>query len=644
LRHVVLAAAASALCASPLVLAAGAAPTCTGTIPTSVCGDRVVAPPLQSATFLQYQQELAPALKAIEAKAPGFVETKGIDEWLHNRRYVSAGGRKMWVVRVTNEAVRGPKRKVVVSLSVHGNEPAGREGGIRYIEDLAVWASTDPGHVLYSGKVARTVKDVLSHTVLYAVFSNPDGWAAGDLSEGGALFSRTNDNGTDLNREYRTKGWTNRAATPMSDPEAQGWAAFLKHIGPVSTASDIHGEITSENDAFADLMWPAAQWTPKRQAQELQLGLHMVDTIKRKWAQEGVLLDTPVGVTGVMSPGQAATAYDVVGYDDGGFMGDYFAQSSGAVEIDAENFLSHSVPNNLWVGALEEAHVAGVKGIIESLLVESMVTDRVKAKLNLGKVAYAFDPRRVRSKDGLGFEPREDERPKAYDVSRMRYFDDLRLAAGRGAVVQPLSSADIASGAAELSGYDSLVLDDVAIPVDSKGRHVDIDQYVRRVVEYVRGGGQLVLTDAAVPFLTRFGFRGIDLRTAKTDGGHIDFGAHSDPWEKDLLSTASQTYYEVPLGFPPTGSAPHYGIATAAWTARGGTTVGTVGGAATGETEAGDFTALGYLPFGKGKVSIFAAVLPTPTEDYPHVEGLVDYGVTITGGQVLNRILGYRRG
>jgi hypothetical protein len=430
----------------------------------------------------------------------------------------------------------------------------------------------------------------------------------------------------------------------MSDPEAQGWAALLNHIGPVSTASDIHAEITSENDAFADLMWPAAQWTPKRQAQELQLGLHMVDTIKRKWAQEGVLLDTPVGVTGVMSPGQAATAYDVVGYDDGGFMGDYFAQSSGAVEIDAENFLSHSVPNNLWVGALEEAHVAGVKGIIESLLVESMVTDRVKAKLNLGKVAYAFDPRRVRSKDGLGFEPREDERPKAYDVSRMRYFDDLRLAAGRGAVVQPLSSADIASGAAELSGYDSLVLDDVAIPVDSKGRHVDIDQYVRRVVEYVRGGGQLVLTDAAVPFLTRFGFRGIDLRTAKTDGGHIDFGAHSDPWEKDLLSTASQTYYEVPLGFPPTGSAPHYGIATAAWTARGGTTVGTVGGAATGETEAGDFTALGYLPFGKGKVSIFAAVLPTPTEDYPHVEGLVDYGVTITGGQVLNRILGYRRG
>jgi hypothetical protein len=643
LRHAVLAAAAAALCAGPLVLAAGAAPTCTGSIPTSICGDRVIAPALRSATFLQYQQELAPALKAIEAQAPRFVEVKGLDQWLSNKKYVSAGGRKMWVVRVTNEAVKGPKRNVAVSLSVHGNEPAGREGGIRYLEDLALWATKEPGHRLYSGNVSRTVKDVLSSTVLYAVFSNPDGWAAGDLTEGGALFSRTNDNGTDLNREYRTKGWTNRPATPMSDPEAQGWAAFLKRIGPLSTASDIHGELNSENDAFADLMWPAAQWTPRRQAQELQLGVHMVDTIKRKWAQEGVLLNTPLGLTGVMSPSQVATAYDVVGYDDGGFMGDYFAQSGGAVEIDAENFLSHTVPNNLWVGALEQAHVAGVKGIIESLLVESMVTDRVKPRLNLGKVAYAYDPKRVTSKDGLGFTPLANERPQPYDASRMRYFDDLRAAANKGAVVQPLASADIASGAARLSRYDSLVLDDVAVPVDSKGRSVDLTAYVRHVVDFVRGGGQLVLTDAAVPFLTRFGFRGIDQRTAKTDGGHIDFGAHTDPWEQDLISTASQTYYEVPLGFPPTGSAPHYGIASAAWAARGGTTVGTVAGPATGETAAGDFTALGHLPFGKGRVSIFGAVLPKPTEDYPHVEGLADYGVTITGGQVLNRILSFRR-
>lgn len=643
MRRTVLAAVAVAAVTGPLVLSANAVPTCTGSVPTAACGGRVVADPLTSASFLQYALELEPSLKAIEAEAPGFVEAKGLDQWLNNPKYVSAGGRKMWVVRVTNEAVKGPKRNVAVSLSVHGNEPAGREGGIRYLEDLALWATKDPSHVLYSGNVARTVKDVLDHTVLYAVFSNPDGWAAGDLSAGGPLYSRTNDNGTDLNREYRTKGWTNRPATPMSDPESQGWAAFLQKIGPLSTASDIHGELNSENNAFADLMWPAAQWNPKRQAQELQLGVNMVETIKRKWVQEKVILNGPLDITKIMSPSQVATAYDVVGYDDGGFMGDYFAQVGGAVEIDAENFLSHSAPNNVWIGALEQAHVAGVKGIIESLLVESMVTDQVKAKLNLGKVAYAFDPKRVTSKDGLGFTPLASEKPKAYDVSRMRYFDDLRTAAGAKAVVQPLASADIASGAADLAKYDSLVLDDVAIPADSKGRTFSAKAYANRVVAFVRGGGQLLLTDAAVPFLTRFGFSTESLRTAKTDGGHIDFGAHDHPWEQDLLTTASQTYYEVPLGFPPNGSAPHYGVDSAAWSARGGTTVGTVTGTGANQTSSGSFTALGSLPFGKGKVSIFAAVLPTPTEAYPHVEGVSDYGVTITGGQVLNRILGFRR-
>jgi hypothetical protein len=89
----------------------------------------------------------------------------------------------------------------------------------------------------------------------------------------------------------------------------------------------------------------------------------------------------------------------------------------------------------------------------------------------------------------------------------------------------------------------------------------------------------------------------------------------------------------VPLGFSPQSEAPHYGVATAEWTRLKGTTVGTVN----------DYTALGSIPFGKGRVSIFGAVLPTPTEENDHVEGLVNYGVTIAGGQVLHSILSYRR-
>ncbi|MCA1823579.1 MAG: hypothetical protein LC640_04810, partial [Frankia sp.] len=241
------------------------------------------------------------------------------------------------------------------------------------------------------------------------------------------------------------------------------------------------------------------------------------------------------------------------------------------------------------------------------------------------------------------------EKPKPYDVTRMRYFDDLRKAAGTPVV--PLATADIASGAAKLSRFDTVVLDDVAIPPDTKGRRVTRSRYVAALQSFVRGGGQLLLTDAAVPFVREFGVGGDNaMRKTKTNAGHIDFGALDNPWEKGLTDTSSQTYYEVPLGYRPTNASPHYGVTTSVWDSVKGTTVGTVSpptsdavGDATG-TSSSAFTALGYMPYGKGQVSIFGALLPTPTEEYDHIEGLANYGVTITGGMVLNSILSYRRG
>ncbi|MCA1825132.1 MAG: hypothetical protein LC640_12950 [Frankia sp.] len=325
-----------------------AAPTCTEPVPTAACGDRVIPDPIRSATFLQYGTEAFQSLRAIEAIAPNVVDVHTLAELLHDKRFVSAGGRQLPVVRVTDERVKGPKKKVVVSLSVHANEPAGREGGFRYIENLARWSKTEPKHLLYAGDVAMPLDRVLATTEVWFGVMNADGWAAGDLGNG--VYTRENDKGTDLNREFPTIGWTNVAATPLSDPESQGWVAFLRRLGKITTASDIHGELESDNQAYADLMWPAAQWTPKMQAQELQLGEHMVSTVKRKFSEQAVVIGIATDTMGVQAPSKAATGYDVVGYDDGGFMGDWFAQERGAIEIDAENFLSHSVPMNVWFG------------------------------------------------------------------------------------------------------------------------------------------------------------------------------------------------------------------------------------------------------------------------------------------------------
>lgn len=618
-----------------LPLAGNAAPTCPEPVTQPACGGRVVAEPLLTATFLQYATEAMPALEAIEAISPDAVELYTLDELTGDDEHLSFGKRPIPVVRLTDESKPSAgKRKVVVALSIHGTEPAGREGGIRYIEDVARWWADDRTHSVYAGDNEFALDEVLAKTEVWLGFLNPDGWAKGDLGpDTGGIFARGNDNGVDLNRQFPTMGWPHPSQTPLSEPESAGWSEFVRSLGPVSTASDIHGELTSANNAFSDLMWPADQWTPREQAQELQIGLNVVKTIERKFAEDGVVLGEIFEGAGFMKPAVPATGYDVVGYDDAGFLGDWFTQATGAIDIDAENFLSHLAPGNVWVGPLEQAHVAAVRGIIEGVMVESMITDQVKPTLDLGRVAYVDDPVRVTVpatvlEDGRKTEP--------IDATRLRYFADLAEAAG--VPVTPISSADILT--ADLSSYDTIVVADNWLPRDVAGRAVAPAAYAAALDGFANAGGQLLLTDAAVQGLALLGFGDEGaLQEAVTNAGHIDFGVRDHEWEVDLQPTAQQTYYEVPLGFPATSSAPHYGVASAAWEDAGGTTVGTV----TGDGDGDAFTALGELPRGKGKISIFGAVLPQPSAEDDPEDGLADYGVTIAGGQVLHSILAYRR-
>ena len=59
------------------------------------------------------------------------------------------------------------KRKVVFSLSVHANESAGREGGIRYIEDVARWWATEKTRPLYTGDVSFPLDQVMAQTEVW---------------------------------------------------------------------------------------------------------------------------------------------------------------------------------------------------------------------------------------------------------------------------------------------------------------------------------------------------------------------------------------------------------------------------------------------------------------------------------------------
>jgi hypothetical protein len=634
--------------------AALAAPTCPDPATRALCGGRVVPEAELSVSQHQYDgplDDLATTLKALQGVAPkGFLTPVSLGK--------SAGGRDVWMAKVTDpSAPAAGKKQVAVSLSVHGLEPAGREGGLRYLEDLASWTATDPGHVLYAGDTGVPLRDVLKGVELYVAFTNPDGWAQQDLDDDnnvvGATAPRYNDAGADLNRDFPSLGWVDHNASggtnrisggatkrgrALDQPESTAWYRFLQSLPNLTAATDIHGELNSVNNAFSDIMWPAGQWSPDHQARELQLGKDMIKTVERKFAEEGITLADVFGPTIGQRPANVATAYDVVGYDDSGFMGDAMQRLNGGkvVEIDVENFLSHLAPNVIWASPLEQVHIAAVRGNIEATLVTALKAASVHATLDLGRVAYVDDPTRTTSADGTQAELLPGEVQKPYDVSRLAYFRDL--ARDAGTTIPGLAAADVAGGA-DLSSYDSIVLSDVEVPRDTEGRAVDRTAFVRNLKAFAAGGGQLVLTDKAVDLLDDLGVvTEKDLTLQRTNAGHVDFVDGDHPLKKGLFGTPSQTYFEVPLGFPATNQAPHYGVTRATWEAKGGTTVGTVG----------DSTVLGELPLGKGRLLAFGAILPQPIEalanvETPHPEGLADYAVTIAGGQVLHNALSFRR-
>lgn len=607
---------AAVLAVAVVPIAASAAPTCTPPLPQAACGGRVVPPPLQSATFLQYGSELVPALEAIEALAPDIIEVDRIGDLIGQPELRSRGGLDVWVVRITDEALTTPKRQVAISLSIHGQESAGREGGIRYLEDLARWWVGDREHALYAGDTPVALDDVLAETEIYLAFLNPDGWAAGDLGSPGT-FARGNADGVDLNRQFPTIGWTGR--NQLAEPEAAAWHALVQGLPDLATATDIHGELTSPTESFSDIMYPAGQWDPREIAQELQLARNMARTVERKFAEEGVVVQTLFDAAGEdrpMQPASFATAYDIVGYDDSGFMGDWLV-AEGAVEVDVENFLSHTVPANVWFGPLEQAHVAAVKGNIEAVIAESMLTRDVEADLDLGRVAYVLDPAPRFTR------PASDDEA-AYDASRMDYFEELEAVAG--VAVDPFAPEALAS--ADLASYDSLVVADaIALP----------DAAVAALGAFASAGGQLVLTDAALQLLPVLSpFTAGDVERLDANGGFVDFGDLGHPWESELEGVVGQTYFAVPLGYRSDGDAPNWGVASQAWDAApGATTVGTIDG--------GALVNLGHFDHGNGEIAVFGSILPTQTTQHRIDHGLADYAISVSGAQVLQGILAYRR-
>jgi hypothetical protein len=682
---------------------AGATPVCTdgykGGPPASQCGGRIFPEASMTQAYIQYTQnpqgfaEYRHGLEYLAQKYPRWISVFTLKD-RYGEDAVSAGpdqkraydpadtgdGRDILVVKITDHQVPDSgKQPLTFSLSVHGNERGGLEGGVRTAEDLAR-AATDGGKVSdgvanYESTTGRKpefhsyeARDLLAKEVVYLVDFNIDGWAIGDVwNVPTQPYARGNSFGTDINRQMPTIGSINTSRNPLQETEALFGHRFMHDVaasgpgGKMAYGADVHGELTSQ--AYVDVMYPAGQFDSvdhrrlmaiaERTKSVIDATLYggIIDQIESNSGGNESEAGTPIP----NQPAHWGTVWDTLGYTDTGFIGDYMATDLGVTGMDYEIFLNHTVPDKNWNVYLQENHINATRAIVKTAMAYArfQATEfndenvRVDPK---GRAGYVVNPDTVTDKDenGAGTKPGPkkdgigaDGKPveqRSYEVTNQQWFSDTNRL-----MPQPFArfaAADVAGDAKTLSAVDTLVLADEPVPADTRKRPVDRAAYFRNVKSWVESGGNLVLTDRALHALADLGVvpkdAVQDVKVYQPYANIIDF---EHPLVEGLRPNARQLVEAAILGYGIGNNASPMTIVTrSAWEGAGGKTVATTGNNA-GDGDDGTRASIGELKLGKGLIRIMGGALPTPSEDLDHRYGLRDYGPTYSGLYVLENSL-----
>ena len=396
--------------------------------------------------FLGFKESIAGA-QFLEQRFPRYMNVIRLDEAYDNPNFRSAGlpssfgkdedgnlqvvGRDrqpLYLFKVTDSQSTVPeseRKHFIYSLSIHGIERAGLEGGIRAMEDLVTWAACENGNADtapacnpllpdFEGPFPKrivetstpdpvpTAGETLRNAVVYFMPPNPDGWRRGDLSEGQPHFQRYNGNGVDLNRDWPTMGYTHRPYSPGSEPEVRAYAEVLKGIrnttadGAFTGGIDLHGQLTA--NAFSYTLLGSGQ-------RDYRKNFSTVDQALRAWADQTARLGWSPYIGTPVAPvaDQWGTVIDTIGYQITGGVGDWIESpiGLGAVGIDNEMTLSHIAPATVFEPILEQMHIDGNKGLIYSQIA-SMLTEQ-DSDFDYeppGKIGYVFNPERLQIAKG----------------------------------------------------------------------------------------------------------------------------------------------------------------------------------------------------------------------------------------------------
>lgn len=684
---------------------------------------RTFLEPAISSNYIQFGEdgkgEFEWGFKLLEKMYPRYVDLTTVDKELDNKNAISVGpdgfpawdsrdtgdGLPLHVVILTDTKVPDRNKEYVVLTAGHSGEPCGREGGARFIEDLVIAATENPDQTFdngtgVSGKTFEmTAAEILKRTKIYFIAPSPDGWLIGDGY--GETHSQYNGAGVNSNRLAYTDGWVFpqdstlylRGYTTYTQPEGIAMTHYLRQVRekelkgrPFAVGMDMHGPLP-----FGFVLLHDEGHDPEKLERMVDLGTRVKQNMEETipvFGPADLALDTILNAVRDMLPdnrdvgttdndfwrlqgwarwGFVTHIVDSLGYTVGGSWGGFFSSDAG---LDAVS-LSYEIncrPSSPWVPADQQVYADNVRNVLETGVVSAAAWAKIpvpKTKVE-GKVGFYEHGIRVTDKDGNPSKPPMLSNPIAgrlkqvpYDVSNTDYFRDLPLITNQRFV--EVRDSELSQSLEEL---DRFVIADSTVS-DTKA-----------LADFVRSGGDLVLTDSALkmlPEITDLPKKSVEKGWAYVGYSDLD---RSHPLTKDLLVTAWQTYAPTPIGYPllmerdsywdsgtnnedagdvsPTkNSAAIWTVDRDVWEGAGGETVGTADPPAdrksveegntfdgVGKRDADqDKTEIGVLKVGKGRIFIFGALLPMPTEEFSHWFGLNPYAISAAGQTMLLRVL-----
>ena len=340
-------------------------------------------------------------------------------------------------IRVTDESVPDAgKERYALSLSIHGIERAGVEGGTRAAEDLITAATTgrdaEPVVPASVDPDAPSFAEVLKNTIIYFTYPNPDGWRRGSLVDAdkgpGVFFQRYNGNGVDVNRDWPDIGFSFRPYSGLSEPESRALSGALTGIeestgAEFAAGDDLHGQPFADALSYTLLPHGSHDFAKNERIRETAITIHKASEEALTWSPIVQPNDAPQGgglpCSSTVPNGDAlgdacaqiygqtwGTVYDTINYTTTGALGDWFDSSIGlgADGIDNEMSFSHLDKNIVFDPHTEQLHVDGNKALIYAHL--ATIADPAEGEFDApGTKAYVPSTRLTR--DEKEFQPSE---------------------------------------------------------------------------------------------------------------------------------------------------------------------------------------------------------------------------------------------